>query len=113
MDASNILKPVLNSGAIRCIGASTYEEYRNHFEKDRALSRRFQKIDVHEPDVDEAFHILEGLKSHYEDFHGVKYTTPALKAAVELSSKYINDRHLLTRPLTLLMRQGPCSSWGT
>ena len=106
MDASNILKPVLNSGAIRCIGASTYEEYRNHFEKDRALSRRFQKIDVHEPDVDEAFHILEGLKSHYEDFHGVKYTTPALKAAVELSSKYINDRHLPDKAIDVIDEAG-------
>lgn len=106
MDASNILKPALNSGAIRCIGASTYEEYRNYFEKDRALSRRFQKIDVHEPNVEEAFHILEGLKAHYEEFHGVKYTKSALKAAAELSSKYINDRHLPDKAIDVIDEAG-------
>lgn len=106
MDASNILKPVLNSGAIRCIGASTYEEYRNYFEKDRALSRRFQKIEVQEPDIDETVRILEGLKGHYEGFHGVRYTKSALKAAAELSSKYINDRHLPDKAIDVIDEAG-------
>lgn len=106
MDASNILKPVLNSGAIRCIGASTYEEYRNYFEKDRALSRRFQKIEVQEPDIDETVRILEGLKAHYEGFHGVRYTKSALKAAAELSSKYINDRHLPDKAIDVIDEAG-------
>jgi ATP-dependent Clp protease ATP-binding subunit ClpA len=106
MDASNILKPVLSSGALRCIGASTYEEFRNYFEKDRALSRRFQKIEVQEPGVDETVSILEGLKGHYEGFHGVRYTKGALRAAAELSSKYISDRHLPDKAIDVIDEAG-------
>ncbi len=102
MDASNILKPTLISGSLRCIGATTYEEYKNHFEKDRALSRRFQKIDIHEPGIDENIRILTGLKSYYEDFHNVKFTHKALKAAVELSAKYINDRYLPDKAIDVI-----------
>jgi ATP-dependent Clp protease ATP-binding subunit ClpA len=94
MDASNILKPALASGKLKCIGASTFEEYRNHFEKDKALNRRFQKIDVEEPSNEEAFKILKGIISKYENHHGVKYSNAVLKEAVELSSKYITDRFL-------------------
>jgi len=106
MDASNILKPILNSGTLRCIGASTYEEYKNYFEKDRALSRRFQKIEIQEPGIIETIHILEGLKSYYEDFHGVKFTKSALKAAVELSSKHINDRFLPDKAIDVIDEAG-------
>ncbi len=106
MDASNILKPVLNSGKLRCIGASTYEEYKNYFEKDRALSRRFQKIEIQEPGITETIHILEGLKSYYEEFHGIKYTKAALKAAVELSSKYINDKYLPDKAIDVIDEAG-------
>jgi ATP-dependent Clp protease ATP-binding subunit ClpA len=94
MDASNLLKPALSSGAIRCIGSTTYKEFRNHFEKDRALLRRFQKIDVNEPTVEDAIKILMGLRSSYEKHHQLKYTPEAIKAAVELSARYINDRKL-------------------
>jgi ATP-dependent Clp protease ATP-binding subunit ClpA len=106
MDASNILKPILNSGRMRCIGASTYEEYKNYFEKDRALSRRFQKIDIHEPDINETFKILRGLKSYYEEYHGVKYTDTALKAAAELSAKYINDKYLPDKAIDVIDEAG-------
>jgi len=106
MDASNILKPILNSGKLRCIGASTYEEYKNYFEKDRALSRRFQKIDIDEPDAKETFHILKGLKSYYEDYHEVKYTDTALKAASELSAKYINDKFLPDKAIDVIDEAG-------
>src|SRR6202142_3819187 len=106
MDASNILKPVLNSGRIRCIGASTYEEYKNHFEKDRALSRRFQKIEIQEPSVSDTIDILNGLKPYYEIFHGVKYTEQALKAAAELSSKYINDKYLPDKAIDVIDEAG-------
>jgi ATP-dependent Clp protease ATP-binding subunit ClpA len=106
MDASNILKPVLNSGRIRCIGASTYEEFRNYFEKDRALSRRFQKIEIHEPSVSETIDILNGLRSYYEGFHGVRYTEHALKAAAELSSKYINDKYLPDKAIDVIDEAG-------
>jgi ATP-dependent Clp protease ATP-binding subunit ClpA len=92
MDASNLLKPALSGGTIRCIGSTTYKEFRNHFEKDRALLRRFQKIDVNEPSNEDTIKILAGLRSAFEDHHKVKYTADALKAAVELSSRYINDR---------------------
>ena len=102
MDASNILKPSLISGSLRCIGATTYEEYKNHFEKDRALSRRFQKIDIHEPGTEETIKILNGLKSYYEDFHKVRFTPSALKAAVELSAKYINDRYLPDKAIDVI-----------
>jgi ATP-dependent Clp protease ATP-binding subunit ClpA len=106
MDASNILKPVLNSGRLRCIGASTYEEYKNYFEKDRALSRRFQKIDVTEPDTAETFKILRGLKSYYEQFHGVRYTDAALRTAAELSAKYINDKFLPDKAIDVIDEAG-------
>jgi len=106
MDASNILKPILNSGSLRCIGASTYEEYKNYFEKDRALSRRFQKIEIQEPGITETIRILEGLKAYYEDFHGVKFTKGALKAAVELSAKYINDKYLPDKAIDVIDEAG-------
>ena len=106
MDASNILKPILNSGNLRCIGASTYEEYKNYFEKDRALSRRFQKIEIQEPGITETVHILEGLRSCYEDFHGVKFTKGALKAAAELSAKYINDKYLPDKAIDVIDEAG-------
>jgi len=92
MDASNLLKPALSGGTIRCIGSTTYKEFRNHFEKDRALLRRFQKIDVNEPSIDDTIKILTGLRTAFEEHHKVKYTPDAIKAAVELSSRYINDR---------------------
>ncbi len=102
MDASNILKPVLNSGRLRCIGASTYEEYKNYFEKDRALSRRFQKIEIQEPSVDETVRILNGLKTYYENFHGVTFTVNSLKSAAELSAKYINDKYLPDKAIDVI-----------
>ncbi|MBF0567051.1 MAG: ATP-dependent Clp protease ATP-binding subunit ClpA [Nitrospirae bacterium] len=106
LDASNILKPALSSGKFRCIGASTYEEYKNHFEKDTALSRRFQKIEVQEPSIDETFKILCGLKSYYEEFHGVHFTVSALKTAAELSAKYINDRFLPDKAIDVIDEAG-------
>ncbi len=106
MDASNILKPLLNSGALRCIGATTYEEYKNHFEKDRALSRRFQKIEIQEPGIDETVLILNGLKDYYGEFHGVTFTRNALKAAAELSAKYINDRFLPDKAIDVIDEAG-------
>jgi ATP-dependent Clp protease ATP-binding subunit ClpA len=106
MDASNLLKPILNSGRIRCIGASTYEEYKNYFEKDRALSRRFQKIEIHEPGIRETIHILDGLKTRYEEFHGVKFTKAALRAAAELSAKYINDKYLPDKAIDVIDEAG-------
>jgi ATP-dependent Clp protease ATP-binding subunit ClpA len=106
MDASNILKPVLASGEIRCIGSTTYEEYRLHFEKDRALSRRFQKIEIHEPTVAETIQILRGLKSRYEDYHNIRYTDSALKAAAELAAKHINDRYLPDKAIDVIDEAG-------
>ncbi len=106
LDASNILKPILNSGRLRCIGASTYEEYRNYFEKDRALSRRFQKIEIDEPGIPETVQILKGLKDYYEKFHGVRYTDAALRAAAELSAKYINDRFLPDKAIDVIDEAG-------
>ncbi len=106
MDASNILKPVLNSGKMRCIGASTYEEYKNYFEKDRALSRRFQKLEIQEPSPEETVSILEGLKSYYEDFHHVRYTQSSLRAAAELSAKYINDKYLPDKAIDVVDEAG-------
>ncbi len=106
MDASNLLKPILGSGKLRCIGASTYEEYKNFFEKDRALSRRFQKVDITEPDKDETYKILKGLKSYYEEYHGVKYTDKALKAASDLSAKYINDKFLPDKAIDVIDEAG-------
>ena len=106
MDASNLLKPSLSNGTLRCIGSTTYKEYRNHFEKDRALVRRFQKIDVYEPTIDETIEILKGLKSYYEDHHHVSYTDDALKAAVELSAKYIGDRKLPDKAIDIIDEVG-------
>ena len=106
MDASNILKPVLTSGKVRCIGSTTYEDYRKFFDKDRALSRRFQKIEVPEPTVEEAHRILLGLREKYESFHEVKFTDEALKAAAELSAKFINDRHLPDKAIDVLDEAG-------
>ena len=106
MDASNILKPVLASGELRCIGSTTYEEYKNHFEKDRALSRRFQKIDIVEPTVAESEKILMGLRPYYEEFHGVKYQPSAISAAVELSARHINDRFLPDKAIDVIDEAG-------
>jgi ATP-dependent Clp protease ATP-binding subunit ClpA len=106
MDASNILKPSLASGTLRCIGSTTYKEFRNHFEKDRALVRRFQKIDVYEPSVDDSIRILQGLKTCFESHHGVKYTSEALKAAVELSVRFINDRKLPDKAIDVIDEVG-------
>jgi len=106
MDASNLLKPVLQSGDLKCIGSTTYQEYRNIFEKDRALARRFQKIDVMEPSVDEAVEILRGLKSRFEDHHSVKYTQQSLRSAVELSHRYINDRYLPDKAIDVIDEAG-------
>ena len=106
MDASNLLKPALQSGTLRCIGSTTYKEYRNYFEKDRALVRRFQKIDVNEPSVDEAVKILRGLKPYYEEHHGVRYTAEAIRTAVELANRYINDRRLPDKAIDVIDEVG-------
>ena len=106
MDASNLLKPALASGTMRCIGSTTYKEYRNYFEKDRALVRRFQKIDVNEPSVEDAVKILRGLKANYEKHHKVRYTEEAIRAAVELSAKYINDRKLPDKAIDVIDEVG-------
>jgi ATP-dependent Clp protease ATP-binding subunit ClpA len=106
MDASNLLKPALSSGAIRCIGSTTYIEYRNYFEKDRALVRRFQKIDIKEPSVEDTIKILQGLKPYYEEHHGVKYTDGAIKTAVELSDRYIGDRKLPDKAIDIIDEVG-------
>jgi ATP-dependent Clp protease ATP-binding subunit ClpA len=106
MDASNILKPVLTSGKLRCIGSTTYEDYRKFFDKDRALSRRFQKIEVPEPTVEQTELILRGLQEKYESYHGVAYEEGALKAAAELSAKFINDRHLPDKAIDVLDEAG-------
>ena len=106
LDASNLLKPALSSGALKCIGATTYNEYRGIFEKDHALSRRFQKIDVNEPSVEQTVQILRGLKSRFEEHHGVKYSASALSAAAELSAKFINDRHLPDKAIDVIDEAG-------
>ena len=106
MDASNMLKPALQNGGIRCMGSTTYKEFRNYFEKDRALLRRFQKIDVHEPSISDAIKILKGLKPYYEDYHRIRYTNEAVKAAVELSSKYIHDRKLPDKAIDVIDEVG-------
>ncbi|RYZ69965.1 MAG: AAA family ATPase, partial [Proteobacteria bacterium] len=106
MDASNLLKPALANGSLSCIGSTTYKEYRQHFEKDRALARRFQKIDVKEPSVEDAIKILEGLKTKYEEHHNVKYSSAAVKAAAELSARYIQGRHLPDKAIDVLDEVG-------
>ncbi|WP_028310238.1 ATP-dependent Clp protease ATP-binding subunit ClpA [Derxia gummosa] len=106
LDASNLLKPALSSGQLKCIGATTYNEYRGIFEKDHALSRRFQKIDVNEPSVEQTIEILRGLKSRFEEHHGVKYSSQAITSAVELSAKYINDRHLPDKAIDVIDEAG-------
>ena len=106
MDASNLLKPALQSGGLRCMGSTTFKEYKQHFEKDRALSRRFRKIDVVEPTVPDTIKILTGLKSKFEDFHGLKYTNEAIKSAVELSDRYITDRKLPDKAIDVIDEAG-------
>lgn len=106
MDASNLLKPLLSSGELRCMGSTTYQEYRGIFEKDRALSRRFQKVDVPEPTVDQTYQILKGLKSRFEDHHKLRYTDPALRAAAELAGRYINDRFLPDKAIDVIDEAG-------
>ena len=106
MDASNLLKPVLTSGHLRCIGSTTYQEYRGIFEKDRALSRRFQKIDVDEPDVDTTYRILKGLKSRFEEHHDLRYSDKSLKAASELAGRYINDRYMPDKAIDVIDEAG-------
>ncbi|MEA2975038.1 MAG: ATP-dependent Clp protease ATP-binding subunit ClpA [Alphaproteobacteria bacterium] len=106
MDASNLLKPALAAGTVRCIGSTTYKEYRQYFEKDRALVRRFQKIDVNEPTVPDAIGILKGLKPYFEDYHKLKYTNEAIKAAVELSARYIHDRKLPDKAIDVIDESG-------
>ena len=106
MDASNLLKPALQGGKLRTMGSTTYKEYRQHFEKDRALSRRFQKIDVNEPSVDDAVKILQGIKGYFEEHHSIKYTSDAIKSAVELSARYINDRKLPDKAIDVIDEAG-------
>src|SRR6266704_2868471 len=106
MDASNLLKPALAAGTVRCVGSTTYKEYRQYFEKDRALVRRFQKIDVNEPSVEDTISILKGLKPYFEDYHKLKYTSDAIKAAVELSARYIHDRKLPDKAIDVIDESG-------
>ncbi len=106
MDASNLLKPALQGGSLRCIGSTTYKEYRNYFEKDRALVRRFQKIDINEPSVEDTVKILRGLKPYYEEHHGVRYTSEAIRSAVELSARYIGDRKLPDKAIDIIDESG-------
>ncbi len=106
MDASNLIKPMLQSGELKCIGSTTYQEYRGIFEKDRALARRFQKIDIGEPSEDESVKILQGLKSRFEEHHDVRYTNQALRSAVELTNRYINDRHLPDKAIDIIDEAG-------
>ncbi|MCI0737009.1 MAG: AAA family ATPase, partial [Beijerinckiaceae bacterium] len=106
MDASNLLKPALAQGVLRCIGSTTYKEYRQYFEKDRALVRRFQKIDINEPSIPDAIEIMKGLKPYFEEFHKIRYTNEAVKAAVELSARYINDRKLPDKAIDVIDETG-------
>ena len=106
MDASNLLKPALAQGVLRCIGSTTYKEYRQYFEKDRALVRRFQKIDVNEPTVEDAIEILKGLKPYFEEFHKIRYTNEAVRAAVELSARFIHDRKLPDKAIDVIDETG-------
>ncbi len=106
MDASNLIKPALNNGELRCIGSTTYNEYRGIFEKDHALARRFQKIDITEPSVQDTVDILRGLKSRYEEHHGIKYEDDALRAAAELAARHINDRHMPDKAIDVVDEAG-------
>ncbi len=106
MDASNLLKPALASGSLRCMGSTTYKEYRQHFEKDRALARRFQKIDVNEPTIDDTIKILKGLKTSYEGHHKLRYTDAAIRTAVELSARYMTDRKLPDKAIDVIDEAG-------
>ena len=106
MDASNLLKPVLASGRMKCIGSTTYQEYRGIFDKDRALSRRFQRVEIVEPSVDETVEILRGLKTQFEEFHEVRYTAPSLRTAAELSARYITDRQLPDKAIDVIDEAG-------
>src|SRR5699024_5289673 len=106
MDASNLIKPMLASGQLRCIGATTYHEFRGIFEKDRALARRFQKIDIVEPSVEDTINILRGLKSSFEEHHQVRYTQPALETAAELAARHINDRYLPDKAIDVIDEAG-------
>ena len=106
MDASNILKPVLSSGQIRCIGSTTYKEYRNYFDKDKAFSRRFQKVDISEPTTDECFEILKGIRKYYEKFHNLKYTDDSLKIAIDLSNRYIAEKKLPDKAIDIIDEAG-------
>jgi ATP-dependent Clp protease ATP-binding subunit ClpA len=106
MDASNLLKPALQSGILRCIGSTTYEEYKNQVEKDRALSRRFQKIDIEEPTVEDTFHILKGLQQRYEEHHQIRYSKPAIRATAELAGRYINERFLPDKAIDVMDEVG-------
>jgi len=106
MDASNLLKPVLANGDLKCIGSTTYQEYRGIFEKDRALSRRFQKVDIDEPSIEETVQILRGLRSRFEEHHGIRYTAQAIRSAVELSARYINDRNLPDKAIDVIDEAG-------
>ena len=106
MDASNILKPVLSSGQIRCIGSTTYKEYRNYFDKDKAFSRRFQKVDIPEPTTNECFEILKGIRKYYEKFHNLKYTDDSLKIAIDLSNRYIAEKKLPDKAIDIIDEAG-------
>lgn len=106
MDASNLLKPLLSSGTVRCIGSTTYQEFRGIFEKDRALARRFQKVDVNEPSVDDTYKILKGLKSRFEEHHNIRFTDPALRSAAKLADRYITDRHLPDKAIDVIDEAG-------
>jgi ATP-dependent Clp protease ATP-binding subunit ClpA len=113
MDASNLLKPALASGRLRCIGSTTFQEYRQHFEKDRALVRRFQRVEVNEPSVEDTVKILQGLRPQYEEYHGVKYTDGALTAAAELGAKYLHDRKLPDKAIDLVDESGAAKKLAT
>ncbi|MCP4617698.1 MAG: ATP-dependent Clp protease ATP-binding subunit ClpA, partial [Bradyrhizobium sp.] len=106
IDASSILKPALASGELRCIGSTTYDEFKNHFERDRGLSRRFQKIDIEEPSTEETVRILRGLKPRYEAHHGIQYADSALRAAAELAARHINDRFLPDKAIDVIDEAG-------
>ncbi len=106
MDASNILKPALARGELKCIGATTHQEYRNFFDKDKALSRRFAKIDIEEPSIEDSFEILKGVQKRYEDFHQIKFSDDALKEAINLSVRYIHDRFLPDKAMDIIDEAG-------